>query len=104
VVITDQIAEEARRGPHANDFDDWFDRNSAAIDQPVYRSPGAITDINASFPNEIGDLPRTNYTIRNTALPEAGLAPAMAPEFERYDARFDPLTVRGAVEIWISLA
>ena len=52
----------------------------------------------------IGDLPRTIYTIWNKALPEAGLAPAMAPEFERYDARFDPVTGRGVVEIWIPLA
>ncbi|MCU4653599.1 AraC family transcriptional regulator [Roseibacterium sp. SDUM158016] len=52
----------------------------------------------------IGDLPRTIYTIWNKALPDADLAPATAPEFERYDHRFDPVNGRGKVEIWIPLA
>ncbi len=52
----------------------------------------------------IGDLPKTIYSIWNRALPDAGLEPAMAPEFERYDERFDAVTGRGEVEIWIPLA
>ncbi|MEX3015558.1 AraC family transcriptional regulator [Gymnodinialimonas hymeniacidonis] len=52
----------------------------------------------------IGDLPKTIYSIWNRALPDAGLEPAIAPEFERYDERFDPVTGRGEVEIWIPLS
>ena len=52
----------------------------------------------------IGDLPRTIYTIWNKALPDAGLDPATGPEFEVYDSRFDPITGRGIVEVWIPLA
>lgn len=52
----------------------------------------------------VGDLPKTIYSIWNKALPDAGLTPAPAPEFERYDARFDAVTGRGEVEIWIPLA
>jgi AraC family transcriptional regulator len=49
----------------------------------------------------ISDLPKTVYTIWNKALPDAGLDPAKAPDFELYDRRFDPATGRGSVEIWI---
>ncbi|MEO0912357.1 MAG: AraC family transcriptional regulator [Pseudomonadota bacterium] len=49
----------------------------------------------------ISDLPRTVYTIWNKALPDAGLEPRPAPDFEVYDKRFDVETGRGAVEIWI---
>lgn len=52
----------------------------------------------------IGDLPRTIHTIWNKALAEAGITPGEGPEFELYDARFDPVTGRGAVEIWIPVA
>lgn len=52
----------------------------------------------------VTDLPKTVYTIWNKALPDAGLEPKQAPDFELYDCRFDPLTGRGAVEIWIPIA
>jgi AraC family transcriptional regulator len=52
----------------------------------------------------VGDLPKTIYSIWNKALPDAGLEPALAPEFERYDERFDAVTGRGEVEIWIPMA
>ena len=34
-------------------------------------------------------------------LPESGLCMANAPNFERYDEKFDPLTGDGGLEIWI---
>jgi AraC family transcriptional regulator len=49
----------------------------------------------------VSDLPKTVYTIWNKALPDRGLAPAKAPDFEVYDRRFDPETGRGVVEVWI---
>ena len=49
----------------------------------------------------VSDLPKTVYTIWNKSLPDLGLEPAKAPDFERYDKRFNPETGRGAVEIWV---
>ncbi|WP_298912860.1 AraC family transcriptional regulator [uncultured Roseobacter sp.] len=49
----------------------------------------------------VSDLPKTVYTIWNKALPDAGLSPAAAPDFEVYGHRFDVETGRGDVEIWI---
>lgn len=49
----------------------------------------------------ISDLPKTIYTIWNKALPDAELEPALAPEVEVYDARFNVQTGRGVVEVWI---
>ena len=47
----------------------------------------------------IADLPKTVYSIWNRALPDTGLHLRQAPDFERYDARFDPRSGRGLVEI-----
>ncbi|GAB5446409.1 AraC family transcriptional regulator [Gymnodinialimonas sp.] len=52
----------------------------------------------------IGDLPKTIYSVWNKALPDAGLEPALTPEFERYDERFDAIAGRGVVEFWVPLA
>ena len=52
----------------------------------------------------VSDLPKTVYTIWNKALPDAGFEPRKAPDFERYDGRFDPSTGRGVVEIWVPIA
>jgi AraC family transcriptional regulator len=52
----------------------------------------------------IADLPKTIHTIWNKALDDAGISPAAGPEFELYDKRFDPVTGRGTVEIWIPVA
>lgn len=52
----------------------------------------------------ISDLPKTVYTIWNKSLPDLGLEAAKAPDFQRYDERFDPETGRGAVEIWIPVS
>jgi AraC family transcriptional regulator len=39
-----------------------------------------------------------------TWFPQAGLTPADAPSFERYDDRFDPRSGNGIVEIWLPIA
>ncbi len=52
----------------------------------------------------IAESGNTVYTIWNTSLPDLGLSPRQAPDFERYDNRFDPKTGRGSVEIWIPIA
>lgn len=52
----------------------------------------------------ISDLGKTVYTIWNKALPDAGLESANAPDFERYDYRFDGRTGRGELEIWVPIA
>lgn len=49
----------------------------------------------------VSDIGKSVYTIWNRALPDLGLVPREAPDFERYDSRFDPETGRGIVEVWI---
>lgn len=49
----------------------------------------------------ISDMRKTVYTIWNRWLPEADVSHVEAPDFERYDDRFDPRTGEGDVEIWI---
>lgn len=51
----------------------------------------------------ISTLRRTVYTIWNKWLPESGYKLAEAPDFERYDERFDPMTGNGPVEIWLPI-
>lgn len=73
---------------------DGFDTvDLAAGRYAVFKHVGHISDFN-----------KTVYTIWNKALPDAGLTPAKAPDFELYDERFDPKTASGTVEIWIPLA
>ena len=43
------------------------------------------------------------YTIWNKWLPKSGHQLADAPDFERYDSRFDPRSGNGEVEIWVPL-
>jgi AraC family transcriptional regulator len=45
----------------------------------------------------------TCYTIWNQWLPASGHEVADAPDFERYDERFNPQTGTGEVEIWLPL-
>lgn len=45
----------------------------------------------------------TWYTIWNQWLPASGYEVADAPDFERYDERFDPQSGTGEVEIWLPL-
>ena len=46
---------------------------------------------------------RTVHTIWSKCLPQCGHEAADAPDFERYDERFDPRTGLGGLEIWIPL-
>jgi AraC family transcriptional regulator len=46
-------------------------------------------------------LRRTHYTIWNKWLPDSGKLIADAPNFERYDRHFDPLTGTGPIELWV---
>ncbi len=49
----------------------------------------------------IASIRRTVNTIWNQWLPASGLRAADAPNFERYDEKFDPATGKGGFEIWI---
>jgi len=49
----------------------------------------------------ISTIRRTVNTIWNHWLPISGMKAADAPNFERYDEKFDPLTGDGGLEIWI---
>src|SRR6201999_4153098 len=51
--------------------------------------------------DHISTIRRTINTIWNHWLPASGLKAADAPNFERYDENFDPLTGDGGLEIWI---
>jgi AraC family transcriptional regulator len=49
----------------------------------------------------ISTIRRTVNTIWNHWLPSSGIKAADAPNFERYDEKFDPATGNGGLEIWI---
>jgi len=51
--------------------------------------------------DHISTIRRTVKTIWNHWLPASGLKAAEAPNFERYDENFDPITGNGGLEIWI---
>jgi AraC family transcriptional regulator len=51
--------------------------------------------------DHISTIRRTINTIWNQWLPASGLKAADAPNFERYDANFDPLSGNGGLEIWV---
>ena len=51
--------------------------------------------------DHISTIRRTVNTIWNELLPASGLKAADAPNFERYDENFDPLSGNGGLEIWI---
>lgn len=52
----------------------------------------------------VSTIARTWAEIYGRGLFEAGLRPAGAPAFERYDGRFDPVSGEGTVEIWVPVA
>jgi len=54
-----------------------------------------------SHREHVSTVRRTVNTIWNHWLPASGLTVVDAPNFERYDATFDPLTGNGGFEIWI---
>lgn len=49
----------------------------------------------------VASVRRTVNTIWNQWLPASGLKAADAPNFERYDEKFDPATGNGGFEIWL---
>jgi AraC family transcriptional regulator len=49
----------------------------------------------------ISTIRRTVNTVWNQWLPASGLKVADAPNFERYDEKFDSQTGNGGLEIWI---
>ena len=49
----------------------------------------------------ISTIRRTVGAIWNQWLPQSGLKVADAPNFERYDDKFDPATGNGGLEIWV---
>ena len=51
--------------------------------------------------DHVSSIRRTVNTIWNHWLPASGLKAADAPNFERYDENFDPLTGNGGLEIWV---
>jgi AraC family transcriptional regulator len=51
--------------------------------------------------DHISTIRRTVNTIWNEWLPASGLKAADAPNFERYDENFDPVSGSGGLEIWI---
>ncbi|MEL6600432.1 MAG: AraC family transcriptional regulator [Pseudomonadota bacterium] len=51
----------------------------------------------------ISDLRDTVTAVWSTGLSEAGFTHRPGPDFEVYDARFDPVTGEGLVEIWIPI-
>jgi AraC family transcriptional regulator len=54
-----------------------------------------------SLREHISTIRRTVNTIWNQWLPASGFKLADAPNFERYDENFDPITGNGGFEIWI---
>jgi AraC family transcriptional regulator len=54
-----------------------------------------------SHADHISTVRRTINTIWNHWLPASGLKVSDAPNFERYDEKFDPLTGNGGLEIWV---
>lgn len=56
-----------------------------------------------SHDEHISVIRRTVSTIWNHWLPSSGYTVADAPNFERYDRRFDPLTGSGGLEIWVPI-
>ena len=49
----------------------------------------------------ISTIRRTVNTIWNHWLPASGMKAADAPNFERYDEKFDSVTGNGGLEIWV---
>jgi AraC family transcriptional regulator len=64
------------------------------------RIPGARYAV-FTHREHISTIRRTVNTVWNHWLPSSGLKAADAPNFERYDENFDPLTGNGGLEIWV---
>jgi AraC family transcriptional regulator len=53
--------------------------------------------------DHVSTIRRTINTIWNQWLPSSGHTMADAPNFERYDEKFDPATGNGGFEIWVPI-
>jgi len=53
--------------------------------------------------DHISTIRRTVNTIWNHWLPASGLKAADAPNFERYDEKFNPVTGDGGLEVWVPI-
>ncbi|MDF4005117.1 AraC family transcriptional regulator [Luteibacter sahnii] len=51
----------------------------------------------------VGSIPRTWHALLDRWLPAAGFTAVEAPDFERYDAAFDPRTGYGGVDICVPI-
>lgn len=56
-----------------------------------------------SHREHVSTVRHTWNTIWNQWLPASGHVPADAPNFERYDEKFDPVSGMGGLEIWLPL-
>jgi len=56
-----------------------------------------------SHQDHISTIRRTVNSVWNHWLPASGLTAADAPNFERYDEKFDPLTGNGGLQIWVPI-
>jgi AraC family transcriptional regulator len=57
-----------------------------------------------SHREHVSTVRHTWNTIWNQWLPASGHVPADAPNFERYDEKFDPVSGMGGLEIWLPLS
>jgi AraC family transcriptional regulator len=54
-----------------------------------------------THPTNVSEVRRSFHTIWNRWLPASDCEIVEAPDFERYDHRFDPATGEGGFEIWV---
>ena len=81
-------------GVEVSDFSD-LPREFARVRIPAQRY------VVFRHPEHISTIRRTVGAIWNQWLPQSGLKVADAPNFERYDEKFDPSTGNGGLEIWV---
>jgi AraC family transcriptional regulator len=81
-------------GVEVSDFSD-LPREFARVRIPAQRY------VVFSHAEHISTIRRTVAAIWNHWLPQSGLKVADAPNFERYDEKFDPATGNGGLEIWV---
>ncbi|MCP4617234.1 MAG: AraC family transcriptional regulator [Bradyrhizobium sp.] len=81
-------------GVEVSDFSD-LPREFARVRIPAQRY------VVFTHSEHISTIRRTVMAIWNQWLPQSGLKVADAPNFERYDEKFDPATGKGGLEIWI---
>jgi len=56
-----------------------------------------------TYRDHVSSIRRAVNTIWNHWLPNSGFKAADAPNFERYDQKFDPTTGNGGFEIWVPI-